>query len=151
VDPKTHDLIVQALQGLARANAHDFSEDARLCARFFRRLKEKRFRYTADRVTCGFLDCWSTFRDLERRYPYPAPILADCEDLACAYSGWLASRCYKGIYVGLKPGKRVAHAVSGIARGKGTKTTIAIIDPSVWYGMPPTGYDGTKWALVSEE
>lgn len=142
MDSRTANMVVDALQGLARANWHDFVSSAALCESYAKRLHSKGFRYTPDRVTCGMTDCWSTYKDLESRYPYPAPILADCEDLACSFSAWLASRCYDGVYVGLVPGKRVAHAISGVERARGK---IEILDPSRWYGMGETHYNGVLW------
>lgn len=140
MDSETAKIVTDALHGLARANWHDFAAFPTLCAEFASRLRAKGFRYTPDRITCGMADCWSTFKDLAARYP-DSPILADCEDLACAYSGWLASRCYSGVYVGLVPGKRVAHAVSGIEKDG----RIQVVDPSRWYGMRETHYNGIVW------
>jgi hypothetical protein len=134
--------ITDALLGMAQANQYDFGADQSLCQSFAERIRTRGFKYVADKLTCGRLDCWSTYKELHARYPQPEKILADCEDLACAYAGWLAAQCFTGIYVGLVPGKRIAHAVAGLQVGNGK---IRVSDPSIWYGMRETHYRDTVW------
>lgn len=144
--------ITDALLGMAQANWHDFSSDPKLCRLYKRNLDERRHRYVPDRQTCGLADCWSTYRALATRYPYPSSILLDCEDAACAHSAWLASQCYQGgdrILVGLVPGKRISHAVSGVERTEKGVKRIIVVDPSRWYGMAPTHYDNPLWRYVT--
>lgn len=138
--------ITDALAGLARANVVEFQRSPDLCAAYLANLRAGRHKYTPDRVTCGYADCWSTYRALVERYP-TGPILLDCEDAACAHSGWLATQCYADrIFVGLIPGSIISHAVSGVE--KAGETVIQLVDPCIWYGMPPTRYDNPVWRPV---
>lgn len=137
--------VVNALANLARANWYDFVRSPALCVSFRVHLEENRFIYTADRITCGRADCWSTYRELLARYPDPAPILADCEDLACAYAAWWASQCLSGVYVGLVVGKKVSHCIAGFEDETGK---IQVADPSIWYGMGPTHYNDPLWVKI---
>ncbi len=144
--PAQADAVVSALLGMARANWFDFQRDPQLCKDYFAALKAKRFKYVPDRVSCGEPDCWSLMRDMLRRYPAPMFVLGDCEDFACAYAAWLASQCFEGVYIGLVPGVRIAHAICGVEQ-PGKK--VRVIDPSRWYGMRPTHYRNVLWRKVS--
>jgi hypothetical protein len=138
--------IVESLRGLARANWYEFATRPWLCRRYRENLTKRRHRYVADRITCGLADCWSSYLILVTRYQSQdptAPIPLDCEDCTCAHMGWLASQCYRGpkLYVGLVPGVKVSHAVGRVVQdGKDH-----IVDPSRWFGMGPTSYDGAVW------
>lgn len=149
--------ITDALARMARVNWHDFTKDQDLCRRYIANLRNRRHRYTPDKLTCGHDDCWSTYKSLVRRYQKDDPhglILLDCEDAACAHSGWLAAQCYGAdtVYVGLVPGRRVSHAVSGVLRGRPGATNgpdkIRIVDPARWFGMGPTSYANTVWREI---
>jgi hypothetical protein len=141
--------IVDKLEGLARANWLTFVKDQSLCQQYASDIADGRFLYASDRATCGYLDCWSLYKDLLKRYPPPTKVLFDCEDLACAHAAWIASQCpgRERAYVGLVPGKRVSHAVAGYRR-RADSETITIIEPSIWFGMPRTSYDGVTWKEV---
>lgn len=139
--PSQAGFVLDALHGLARANWYDFHTSPAVCKGYYKALAEKRFKYVPDKFSCGALDCWSTARDMLRRYPEPMKVLGDCEDFACAYAGWLASQCFTGVEVGLVVGKRVSHAILAVNKN-GERH---IIDPSRWYGMPETHYNGAIW------
>jgi hypothetical protein len=150
--------ITDALARMANVNRHDFSQDQSLCEAYKRNLRNKRHKYVSDKLTCGHDDCWSTYKSLVRRYQKDDPngtIELDCEDAACAHSGWLAAQCYGAdtCYVGLVPGRRVSHAVSGVLRGKPSAINgperIQIIDPARWFGMGPTSYNNIVWRQVA--
>lgn len=164
-------MITDALCGLARANWTEFSSDQSLCQSFYANLKGKKHRYISDKATCGFADCWSSYRALVGRYQkkhdrfckcadpicankrrlvakYPGVILLDCEDAACSLSGWLQSQCYTKdrILVGLVPGNKVSHAVSGVLK---PDNSIHVLDPARWYGMSETTYENPYWRDVA--
>lgn len=127
--------LVKALRGLARNNVYEFCRSPKLLAAYWRNHGERRHKYTADLVTCGFPDCWSTYRALIERYGENGPIYLDCEDAAAAHSAALKLTGYDPVYIGFTPGQNIGHAISGILRdGK-----IQVIDPSIWHGMGPLG------------
>lgn len=136
--------VVDALHGLALANWADFSENPELVRVYQRNLRSKNCKYVDDKLTCGKLDCWSTYRDLVERYP-GGPILGDCEDFATAHAAYLAYNCFQGVYVGLVVGKRVSHAIAGASKNG----TIQIIDPSRWFGMGETHYRNPLWRKLA--
>lgn len=149
------DEFVKKLVSLARVNAFEFQRSPALGKKFLKDLSRGRFRYVDDALTCGRADCWSSYRALSERYGKGNTVLFDCEDGAAALSGYLASQCYGGVYIGLVPppaGPRipgrplVSHAVSGIRQGD----AIQILDPSRWYGMGPFGrpYEPVWWGEV---
>jgi hypothetical protein len=141
---------LNAIRGLALANWSDFARDAALCGAYRLNLSRGRHLYISDKVTCGRLDCWSTYRDLVKRYQASdrgAYILLDCEDAATAHAGWLASNHYRGVYVGLVVGRQVSHAIVGIEKTPGGP--VEVCDPCRWYGMPPTTYDNPLWSKVT--
>ena len=147
------DEFVKKLVALARVNAFEFSRSQALQRKFLSDLASRNFRYVDDKLTCGRADCWSSYRSLSERYG-KSPVLFDCEDGAGALSGYLASQCYSGVYIGLVPppprrvfgGPLVSHAVSGVeSRGR-----IRVLDPSYWFGMGPFGrpYEPIWWGKV---
>ena len=142
------------LQSLAVQNAYAFSQSPALCASYLQDVKRHRFRYVDDKLTCGLDDCWSSYRALKERYG-DGLIKLDCEDAASAHAGWLASRCYEKVWIGLVPGNRVSHAIVGVSRPGGAFLggKIRIIDPCRWYGMPPFGrpYKPVFWERVDTE
>ena len=141
---------LSAIRGLALANWHDFAREPELCKSYLLNLSRGRILYVSDKVTCGRLDCWSTYRDLRRRYQSAKPtsyILLDCEDAAAAHAGWLASNGYRGVYVGLVVGRQVSHAIVGIEQSPGAPITIC--DPCRWFGMPPTTYENPLWSKLT--
>ena len=149
--------VTDHLARMARVNWYDFSQDKDLCKAYITNLRNRRHKYTPDKLTCGHDDCWSTYKSLVNRYQKHDPratILLDCEDAACAHSGWLAAQCYAGdtVFVGLVPGRRVSHAVSGVLRGKPGPVNgpdrIRIIAPARWFGMGPTSYENCVWKEV---
>lgn len=142
------DHFVSALHGMARANWYEFARSPELCRSYYENLRARRFKYVPDRYTCGHPDCWSTYRALAERYPEGQKILLDCEDAACAHAGWLASQCYTDaeILVGLVPGVKISHAVCGVRQGGRTY----VVDPSRWFGMGPTHYEGVQWKDVRQ-
>lgn len=146
--------VLSALHGLALANWSDFCRDRALAKAYARNLKERLHLYVADRVTCGRLDCWSRYRDLVARYPYPAEVQLDCEDFACAHAAYMALTCHGAIYVGLVPGMRVSHAVCGVSDSNSPLARdlggVRIIDPCLWAGMPSVPYDGVRFKLLKE-
>lgn len=146
--------ITESLLGMAQANWHEFSISPKLCALYAKNMADGRHTYISDKITCGFADCWSSYRGLAERYP-KGPVYLDCEDAATAHAGWLASQRYtlgEPIYVGLVPGKRISHAIAGVGTNplatRPEDDTIRIVDPSRWYGMAPTSYDKVFWRRV---
>lgn len=138
--------ITGKLENLARANWFAFASTPKLCQQYREDIKASRWIYTPDSATCLYPDCWSTYEGLLRRYPPPQRIKFDCEDIACAHAGWLASQCLgRGkVFIGLVPGMKISHAVCGFKREDG----IEVIDPCRWFGMRPTTYDGVFWKEV---
>lgn len=147
MSPAKAQKVLDAIHGLARADWHQFVYNQDLCKVYKQALKDKRFQYTPDKLTCGRADCWTTVGDMLERYPAPQKILGDCEDFSAAYAAFLASQCYKGIEVGFVPGVKVSHAILAVNDG-GLRR---IIDPSRWYGMPQTDYKGAIFRRLSEE
>lgn len=141
------EFLTDSLCGMARANWFEFQRDPVLCRRYLSDLRSGNHRYVADKITCGLPDCWSSYRGLVERYG-KGPLLLDCEDAACALSGWLASQCYKKdrILVGLVPGRKISHAITGVMKPDGT---ITILDPARWAGMGPTSYENPVWRDVA--
>lgn len=140
------------LQSLAVQNAYAFSRSPELCAAYLRDLKDRRFSYVDDKLTCGLDDCWSSYRALRERYP-KGKIKLDCEDAASAHAGWLASRCYEKVWIGLVPGNRVSHAIVGVSKPGILDGKIRVIDPCRWFGMPPFGrpYSPVYWERVDNQ
>lgn len=143
--------LLKSLQGLAQANLAAYRERPELVSAYRCAKRFGRFIYESDELTCGRPDCWSTTRGLLERYPY-GPVLADCEDFACAEAAYLA---YQGqpALIGLRPGKRIAHAVCGVETPGGDAYRIGppeyVIDPSVDFGMPKLPrYDQIYWMRV---
>lgn len=145
--PETAKKVLNALHGFARANWYQLAKDQELCKIYKQALKDKRFKYEADMRTCGRADCWTMLADLVQRYPVPQKMQADCEELACHYAAFLASQCYKGVEVGFVPGVKISHAICAVF-DKGERR---IIDPSRWYGMSETKYEGAIFRRLSEE
>lgn len=145
MSPELARKVLSSLHGLAEANWSDFTRDARLCAAYKADLQAGRFKYTDDIVTCGRLDCWSTYKDLRARYRREPKILFDCEDIACAHAGWLAAQCHEGIHIGLIVGRRISHCILGVQQFADPENPIQIVDPSRWFGMGPTSYANPLW------
>jgi hypothetical protein len=139
--------VLSALHGLALADWSDFCRSPSLVKAYERNLRDSLHLYVADRITCGRLDCWSRYKDLVSRYPYPQHIQLDCEDFACAHAAYMARSCYGPIYVGLVPGARVSHAVCGVGDSS-SPDNVKLVDPCLWAGMPPVPYDGVRWKLL---
>lgn len=145
--------IVDALHGLAVANYHDFMASDELSKLYLDNLRAGKHVYVADLITCGWVDCWSTYRDMVRRNP-DGIIRQDCEDAACSWAGWMTANCHSGIYVGLVPGKVISHAIAGAdlktpeADNATTGRNITIVDPARWYGMAETKYPKVFWKKV---
>lgn len=143
--------VLRSLQGMAQANAEAFRRYPAMAGAYRHALASGRFRYVSDQETCGLPDCWSTMRALFERYPI-GPIPGDCEDFACGHAGYLASQGKRAL-IGLRPGKRIAHAVCALEGPGGTDTKIGapqtVIDPSLDFGMPPlVRYDQIYWMRV---
>jgi len=142
------DDIVRALERLSRANWYSFANSPELCAGYHADIVAARWIYVPDRQTCNYPDCWSTYEALRRRYPAPAKIKFDCEDIATAHAGWLASQCLgrHRVHVGLVPGVNISHAIAGLSDGP--NKPITVIDPCIWFGMRKTHYNGVVWKEV---
>lgn len=137
---------LRELRGLAETNLYDFRRSPRLAAQYAACLRRGCFRYVDDWSTCGELDCWSSMLSLRDRYGHKGPILADCEDLASAHAAHLALEGQPAM-VGIRPGRRISHAVCGVLMKDGRG--VAMLDPSVWAGMPPlSDYSGIWWEPV---
>lgn len=165
-------MVTDALCGLARSNWYEFAKDSRLCRRFIVNATSRKHLYRSDRSTCGFADCWSSYRALVIRYQTahgrfcqcsdpickkkralvaarPGVILLDCEDAACAVAGWLASQCNPQVrlLVGLVPGKVISHAIYGIQ--KKSDDSVIVRDPARWAGMGETTYENPVWRDIA--
>lgn len=138
--------ILKALRGLARNNVYEFCRSPRLLSAYWDNFTNRRHRYVADRVTCGLVDCWSTYRALVERYGEKGPILCDCEDASAAHAAALRLSGYPDVLIGFVAGTHISHAIAGVRIGG----RIQPIDPSVWYGMGPfdKGYDSALYAEV---
>lgn len=152
--------IVDALHDLAVANHIDFVKRPGLSELWLANLREGLHVYVSDKVTCGWLDCWSTYKDLIDRYQKQGvrgPVLQDCEDAACSWAGWMTANCFGGVYVGLVPGKKISHAIAGAdyetpdEDNALTGRNISIVDPARWYGMTATTYPKVYWKKVRPE
>jgi hypothetical protein len=142
---------LRSLQGLAEANRDDFERYPELVLAYEHALNSGLFRYVPDPETCGLPDCWSTFKGLYERYPI-GPILGDCEDFACEHAAYLTVKGKRGL-IGLRPGRRIAHAVcaeeSPSSYGKKIPEPVEVIDPSVTFGMERMrSYDDIQWLRV---
>lgn len=136
------------LQWLARKNRDDFASDPVLLARFGSNLSEGRHEYVLDPDVpeCGQPDCWNTYRELLARDRNRMRIRLDCEDASAALAGALSLRG-KPALMGLRPGKKISHAVAGLRDEDGT----ILLDPAVWAGMKPLSdeqYRETRWIEV---
>lgn len=141
----TREYILESLRRMARANLLEFSKSRALCGLYETNLRAGRHVYRSDQETCGWIDCWSLYRDLCERYPDPRePLYLDCEDAASAHAAWLVGRCYRGVRIGFVPGREISHAICGVEQGG----RIRIVDPCRWYGMGETRYDGALWATL---
>jgi hypothetical protein len=138
VSPEAAQRVVAALHGLCLANWSDFCRYPEALRAYERNLRAGRHVYVSDQLTCGRPDCWSTYRDLVKRYPSGSePLMLDCEDAASAHIAYLAATCHQDLYMGLICGNPISHAVGAVKKnGK-----IVIVDPSRWYGMGETVYD----------
>ncbi len=137
--------IVLALRGLARANVYEFCRSPRLLSVYWDNFNAGRHKYVADRVTCGLVDCWSTYRALVERYGEKGPILCDCEDASAAHIAALRLGGYPDCLIGFVPGVHISHAICAVRKDG----QIIPIDPSVWYGMGPFS-KGYSEALYTE-
>lgn len=143
IDARTAGLITDALHHLAEANWYEFRKSPALARAYRENLAAGRHQYVADKATCGLPDCWSTYRILVERYGGDSAILGDCEDFACAHAAHLANLGGPDrVYVGLIPGRHIAHAVAGIEDRRGI---IQVLDPALWAGMKPTHYENPVW------
>jgi hypothetical protein len=136
------------LQYLARRNRDEFQADTVLLARFSDNLSTGRHEYKLDPDVpeCGQPDCWNTYRELLARDRDRLRIRLDCEDASAALAGALALRG-KPALMGLRPGKKISHAVAGLRDADGT----ILLDPAVWAGMKPLSdeqYRETRWIEV---
>lgn len=143
---------LRELRGLAQANLAAFRRYPELAGAYRAALKSGRFRYVSDEETCERPDCWSTLRALFRRYPF-GPVLGDCEDFAAAHAAFLAYEGERAL-IGLRPGRKIAHAVCAIEGPGGSEQTpgppTRVIDPSLDFGMPPlVKYNRIYWMRVS--
>lgn len=142
---------LQSLRGLAEADRSDFETYPGLLEEYADAIDTGRFLYVPDPETCGLPDCWSTFLALRERYRGQR-ILGDCEDFACAHAAYLKVQGLPAL-IGLRPGRRIAHAVCAIEGPGGDDNVVGapdpIIDPSVDFGMPELrSYDGIYWTRV---
>jgi len=134
------------LQWLARKNREDFESDPVLLAQFSSNLSSGKHLYVLDPETCGQPDCWNTYKELLARDRDRARIRLDCEDASAALAGALALKG-KPALMGLRPGRKISHAVAGLRDGEGT----ILLDPAVWAGMKPLSdeqYRETRWIEV---
>lgn len=156
--PEVVDMILGGLEDLAAVNRHEFSKSPALVEEYERAVGADsngalvyppRFVYVPDweATECRELNCWSPFRSIAERYRGKASIPVDCKDCSTMVAGYLAYRQTPEVYVGLVIGSRVSHAVAGVRTPKGR---LKLIDPSRWYGMPETTYDGVRWRRVRD-
>lgn len=143
--------LLRSLQGLAQANLAALREHPELVSAYRSAKLFGRYKYESDQLTCERPDCWSTLRGLLERYAI-GPVLGDCEDFACAEAAYLAFEGQPAL-IGLRPGRRIAHAVCGIETPGGDAYRIGlpdhVIDPSVDFGMPRLPrYDQIYWMRV---
>lgn len=141
--PEIIDIILSGLEDLAAANRHEFNKSPALVREYEENLRSKRHVYTPDweATECKQLNCWSPYRAIAERYRGKAKIPVDCKDCSTSHAGYLAHKGAKGVYLGLVPGERVSHAVAGLEEDG----RIQVIDPSRWYGMSDTTYNGVHW------
>lgn len=142
--PEVIDMILDGLEDLAAVNRHDFAEYPALVQEYERNMQSGRHEYKPDWVAteCKELNCWSPYLGIARRYKKDKRIPVDCKDCSTSHAAYLAVTGNKAVYLGLIPGLKVSHAVAGIEVAPGK---IQVIDPSRWYGMTPTTYEGVHW------
>ncbi len=149
--------LVESLKGLAEVNAEEWRQDPSLLWLYERAFSNThpdssdpwRLHWIPDRKTsaCGRPNCWTPWSILATRLYPLGPVQIDCKGLASSHAAYLRSQG-KPAWVGIRPGRIIAHALCGEGEGDGAPATI--LDPSVTAGMTPLrSYSGPIfWAQV---
>jgi hypothetical protein len=151
--------LLRSLRGLAEVDLYQFREDPGLAAGYQLAVENTmaaalglddptwRLVYTREHLTCGKSHCWVSWGETQARYGL-GPFLGDCKCFAAAHAALLClARPDATVFVGIRPGRRIAHAVAGIMFPQSAETIVQ--DPCVPAGMPPLhNYSGIRWIQV---